>query len=298
MRAKSFSSSPAETSSTSDSAISRHHQQLLVKRRRRPWLIAAARAALQFLVQIGPRHLHTPATSAEQHAGHNRQRKGKSPALAVHFDRIELRQGHSSSALENQLQQSPQASSSPSAPPASESSKLSVSSWRSRRIRDAPSALRIATSLCRAMARESSRFATLAQAISSTSPTAAQHHQQRGARIAHHIVAQRESPPRQLDRWNPDIASPAVPATTFKSARAGWTANPGFIRPMALAQWLPRIPKLLLSISAGIHACDFHGKRKLAGITPTMVYFVRIQFDGPAHHPRVAGETARATARS
>ena len=64
------------------------------------------------------------------------------------------------------------ASPSPSAPPASASSTLSVSSWRTSRRREAPSAARIATSRSRVATRASIRLATLAQAISRTSPTA------------------------------------------------------------------------------------------------------------------------------
>jgi hypothetical protein len=49
---------------------------------------------------------------------------------------------------------------------------LSVRSWRTSRSREAPSALRMAISFPRAAARDSSRLATLAQAISRTKPTA------------------------------------------------------------------------------------------------------------------------------
>ena len=65
------------------------------------------------------------------------------------------------------------ATSSPSAPPTAASSTLSVSSCRTRRARPAPSARRIAISRCRTDERASSRFATFAQAMSSTQPTAA-----------------------------------------------------------------------------------------------------------------------------
>ncbi len=51
------------------------------------------------------------------------------------------------------------------------SSRPSVSSCRTRRRREAPSESRTATSRWRTEARASSRFATLPQAISSTSPT-------------------------------------------------------------------------------------------------------------------------------
>ena len=60
---------------------------------------------------------------------------------------------------------------SPAAAPAAESSRLSIGSCPSNCMREAPIASRTATSFCRAMARAIGRFATLKQAISSTSPT-------------------------------------------------------------------------------------------------------------------------------
>ncbi len=62
--------------------------------------------------------------------------------------------------------------SSPSAPPATASTALSVSSCRAMAQRLAPSAVRSANSPSRTVARTSSRWATLAHAISSTSATA------------------------------------------------------------------------------------------------------------------------------
>ena len=64
-------------------------------------------------------------------------------------------------------------STSPIAPPITDSATLSVSSCRMIRPRPAPMAARSATSRLRAVARTSSRFATLAQAISRTNATAA-----------------------------------------------------------------------------------------------------------------------------
>ena len=64
------------------------------------------------------------------------------------------------------------ASSAPRAPPQSASNKLSVIIWRTMRKRPAPSALRKAISFCRDAACAISRFATFAQAIKSTNPTA------------------------------------------------------------------------------------------------------------------------------
>ena len=56
----------------------------------------------------------------------------------------------------------------PTRPPAAASTRLSVTSCRTRRSPRAPSAARSAISCCRAVDRASSRCATLAQAMSST----------------------------------------------------------------------------------------------------------------------------------
>ena len=64
------------------------------------------------------------------------------------------------------------ASATPRTPPAAESRRLSMRSCRKIRVRPAPSAVRIATSRRLPSARARRRLATLAQAISSTNPTA------------------------------------------------------------------------------------------------------------------------------
>src|SRR5690349_8569484 len=66
-----------------------------------------------------------------------------------------------------------QASPNPSRPPARDRTRLSVRSWRAKRNRPAPSAVRTANSRWRPQALTRSRFATLAQAMSRTTPTAA-----------------------------------------------------------------------------------------------------------------------------
>ncbi len=65
-----------------------------------------------------------------------------------------------------------QASPRPSAAPAAASTRLSVRSWRVSLPCPAPIEARTAISRCRPSARESSRFATLAQAMSIRNPTA------------------------------------------------------------------------------------------------------------------------------
>jgi hypothetical protein len=62
---------------------------------------------------------------------------------------------------------------SPRKPPSIKSNKLWSNSWPTMRLRLAPSARRTAISFWRDVARAISRFATLAQAISRTSPTIA-----------------------------------------------------------------------------------------------------------------------------
>ena len=66
-----------------------------------------------------------------------------------------------------------QASPIPNIAPIKDSSTLSVRSWRRMRPRPAPMARRTAISLCRVVARASSKFATLAQAINNTKVTTA-----------------------------------------------------------------------------------------------------------------------------
>ncbi len=63
-------------------------------------------------------------------------------------------------------------SNAPTRPPAKASSRLSVSNWRTRRVRPAPSATRTAISWARRVPRASRMLAMLAQAISSTKATA------------------------------------------------------------------------------------------------------------------------------
>jgi hypothetical protein len=62
--------------------------------------------------------------------------------------------------------------SSPSPPPATDRTRLSISTWRAIWARVPPSAARTASSRRRPEARTSRRLATFAQAMSSTKPTA------------------------------------------------------------------------------------------------------------------------------
>src|SRR5207247_2614874 len=93
----------------------------------------------------------------------------------------------------------------PSTPPQRESKRLSVSIWRNRRQRVAPSALRTAISFWRAAARERSSVATFAQAIKSTKATAAV--RTRSSVWTDPTTLQLAGSKRQ---WNPGIRAAAV----------------------------------------------------------------------------------------
>ena len=86
----------------------------------------------------------------------------------------------------------------PAAPPSIPRTRLSVSncaiSWR----RLAPRAARTATSRPRACPRASSRFATFAQAMSSTSVTEPKSGHQRGANVANNPLVQRSGQQRRV----------------------------------------------------------------------------------------------------
>ena len=73
---------------------------------------------------------------------------------------------------------------SPSAPPTNDSIMVSTRSWRTTRQRPAPSAVRTAISRSRALARATSRLATLPQVIASSTPTIASSTKRRDGEIA------------------------------------------------------------------------------------------------------------------
>ncbi len=84
-----------------------------------------------------------------------------------------LRRGRSSGASASSALTPQRAMITPPVPASSASTTLSVSICRISRTRPAPTAARTTSSRPRAVARASSRFATLAHAINSTNPTAA-----------------------------------------------------------------------------------------------------------------------------
>jgi hypothetical protein len=85
----------------------------------------------------------------------------------------------------------PHAIASPAMPPAAAVTTLSVRSCDTMRHRPAPIAVRTEISRTRPSPRTSSRLATFAHAIRSTTTTRAEHDPERALHVADHLVAQR-----------------------------------------------------------------------------------------------------------
>jgi hypothetical protein len=161
-----------------------------------------------------------------------------------------------------------EASTSPAAPPITESTTLSVSSWRTSRPLPAPNATRTATSRSRAAARASSRLATFAQAMSSTSPTAPLKTRSAG----------RTSPTRSSFIATTSDCSVAFVSgycsasrfsTPASSAPACCTVTPGLSRPNTVRYSARRWPTV--SMRAGAQRSTSRRKRKSRGATPITV---------------------------
>ena len=97
----------------------------------------------------------------------------------------------------NSSRSAPKARARPTAPPAIARTTLSSSSSRAMPFVPAPRAARTASSCCRDSARTSSRFATFAQATSSTRPIVPISTQMHPLDVADEVVFQREHPRRE-----------------------------------------------------------------------------------------------------
>jgi hypothetical protein len=128
------------------------------------------------------------------------------------------------------------ASNTPSAPPAAASTRLSVRNCANTRPRLAPRAARTATSRWRNVPRASSRFATFAQAIRSTKPTAprSSHSPVTVSRLRKFPL--RGSTPAPQPLADRGFASAIAAATDSMFALAWARDTPGFRRPMTISQ--------------------------------------------------------------
>ena len=159
--------SPAPTSSSRDKAT----WATTSTRRRRPAAPPTTDVASSFSVaaaagrvawSAGARPKTMPVSSATARVKMPTRRSGCA---------VRVRRASSNGSARSSSSPVQTARKTPAAPPSSESSTLSVRSWRTIRPRPAPRLKRMASSFWRAVARAISRLATFAQATSSTSPT-------------------------------------------------------------------------------------------------------------------------------
>ena len=165
--AKLAMSSPAPTSRTSASAISAATSP---SRRRRCSRLVPARAS--------SRTAEPSVTSLVCRSGasaHNKPQPSDNAvatASARPSSAIPSARGSSAPAMRTNDSSATHAIPTPRTPPAAASGSTSPINWRASRPREAPSMIRVAISRRRSTLRESSRFATLAHAMSNTATTA------------------------------------------------------------------------------------------------------------------------------
>ena len=172
-RAKLRTRRPAATSTTTESAISppTSTRRSASRREKRPPCRRRPAAALgEGRLQLGAA-LPPGRRESEDEARDERDHQREEQHLGADLDLC--RRGTLADPRRSRPRTLARQSSRPTAPPPSASSRLSASCSRTRCVRVAPSALRTASSLWRAVARASRRFATLTPAISSTRATAA-----------------------------------------------------------------------------------------------------------------------------
>ncbi len=158
---------PAPTSRTIDSATSATSSATLP--RRRP-AAAGPAPVLEHVVQIHPRR--PPCRQRGRRPGSiasrsPRRSRGRCASIATWRRKV----GNSSGAIRGYNLVPIAASAMPQAPPATDSSRFSVTSCFTSRPRPAPAAARSASSFCRPTPATSSRLATFAQPMSRTKPT-------------------------------------------------------------------------------------------------------------------------------
>ena len=151
--------------------------------------------------------------------------------------------------------------------------RLSVSSWRMIRRRPAPSAARTASSRVLALARAISRFATLAQQISSTNPTTPRNSIDvtlRSLPIIVSCIGSSRTPRPLLVCGNSRGESGRQPPTDRTARRR--CRRPGFIRPTTCSMYCPRTRGGMLTNGRIAHTLVRPRISKVFGTTPTTVH--------------------------
>ena len=186
-------------------------------------------------------------------------------------------------------------SATPSAPPRSDSTRLSVSSWRTIRRRPAPSADRTASSRSRAVARASSRLATFAQQISSTKPTTPRNSIEVSLRSLPIMVSciGSSATPRPALVCGNSRARPS--ATAARSACAAWMADARLHAADDLQRYAPRARGGMLANGRIAHMLVRPRIWNSFGTTPTTVKGIPSSL---IRCPMIDGSRSKRVARS
>ena len=133
----------------------------------------------------------------------------------------------------------PYASAVPTMPPATARSTLSVSNCRTSRQRLPPSAARTAISRCRPAALDSSRFDTLAHAISSSRPTAPKSTHRSSRMLLGNVSLKESSPTRHVFGNCVGAFRARSSMIGLRSVSACASVTPGFSRPSRCTFLMP-----------------------------------------------------------
>ena len=144
-----------------------------------------------------------------------------------------------------------------------------MSSCMTSRRRDAPSAVRIAISPLRAVARASSRLATLPQAMSSTSPTAPR--STMSVRPTSPTTTWRYGTSRSLHVSFSGYVCSSCRAMPSSSRCACPTVTPGARRPRPRRKWKRRTDVSSVPNGIGRHTCTLIMRSRSGGRTPMTV---------------------------
>ena len=162
------------------------------------------------------------------------------------------------------------ASARPAAAPTDASSRPSVSVCRSSRARLAPSARRTPSSPVRPAARAIWRLATLAQATSSSRPTAMTSRRMRCGRSSPTIQSNTGSSRALHPPLSAGNSRARAPATAASSACASSGVTPAARRPTTARRLSPR-PSVAGSAASGTHRSTSREKPTSCGAMPTTV---------------------------
>jgi hypothetical protein len=162
------------------------------------------------------------------------------------------------------------AMSSPAAPPATASRRLSARNWRISSRPFAPSARRIAVSRPRDAARASSRLAIFAQAISSTRLTAPSSTIADSPRFS--LTSDRSGTTATAQPSSCGVSRAMRRSIAESSAAARSAVTAGFSRPITPKSWPIRLRARRSASLHGTRRSEGTGDQNVRGMTPMIVY--------------------------